>query len=102
MNTIQAPAPATMQAPKPITMTNQPGAPTLASMPISTPALMKTTGNTLDDVVKGLAEMKTNFVEAISGIKNNPVVVTLQGDAQKFMKIVNTIPAGNQNALVGV
>jgi len=70
---------------------NQSEAPTLSRVPTETPrmSMEKEKGNTLDDVVKTLVEVRNSFVEEIQNISNKPVYVMLQGDAKKFFKAVS-------------
>lgn len=74
---------------------NQTGAPPASKLPVNTPTTSKDTGNTLDDVVKTLNDVKDSFVSEIRNITNRPVNVALLGDAKKFFKAANAEAMGN-------
>lgn len=82
---------------------NQIGAPTVSKLPIATPqmSMAKTKGNTLDDVVKTLVEVRNSFVEEIKNVGNRPIYVELQGDAKKFFKAVSSENA-NKAGIMGL
>lgn len=67
----------------------QQGAPNAARNPTANPTVAKEKGNTLDDVVKTLNELKESFIGEVRSVGNRPVNVALLGDAKKFFKAIN-------------